>query len=270
MNFMAVKVAVVGMCILSVLFSTGCDRTFSKPTQSDDTFEPTPYHLQKLLRDGIAVDEEQSFATNIDDFGPVYFISGYYQDGDGIDKAAFFFASSENNWIYEFPEYYGNALQNNLYAISDVKILDIDKDGKKDVLIISEYIFGAGAQGAVPQSVAAVYFRRGDEFENDDRFNADLNNYRGEYTAENILDYIDEHPGKPPREIRYGELSFEITGYHLISTEVAGDGVKVECAMDAGGGLPEPRRMSLLIRDMDTNEFPDIENICDHFTDPPD
>jgi hypothetical protein len=68
------------------------------------------------------------------------------------------------NVAYRFPPLPGTGTWG-YYQTDDVAVVDIDADGRLDVVVIVEVVTGIGAGGAEPFRQAGVYVRRGDGFE---------------------------------------------------------------------------------------------------------
>jgi hypothetical protein len=143
------------------------------------------------LPEDLTIISEQSFQVELNEWGMVYFVSGYYGEGRSADLT--FYLQKEGHVVYEFPkEEVDNGLLDKVQAIG---FRDINKDGKKDVIAIYTYYSGAGPQGAIPRSYARIYLASNKEFTLAQNLSEELYSKLSEdqYTIDNICSYIAEH-----------------------------------------------------------------------------
>lgn len=143
------------------------------------------------LQDDFTIIPEQSFQVELNEWGIVNFVSGYY--GEGRTMNLTFYIEKDGNIVYEFPaDEVDKGLLDNVQAIG---FRDVNKDGKKDVIAIYTYYSGAGPQGAIPRSYARIYMAGNKEFalvkNLSDELYSKLN--EDQYTIDAICDYIAEH-----------------------------------------------------------------------------
>ena len=104
---------------------------------------------------------EQSFDLDLNDFDEVRFVS-YLPTYDTLWEDVSFVLAKDNQIIYYFPEYYeNNSTENDGIGIFDsveaVGFQDIDGDGSKDVIVIINYVTGAGPQGMTPRKTIRIF-----------------------------------------------------------------------------------------------------------------
>lgn len=111
---------------------------------------------------------EQSFDLDLNDFGEVRFVS-YLPTYDTLWEDVSFVLAKENQIIYYFPVYYeNNSTENDGIGMFDsveaVGFQDIDGDGSKDVIVIINYVTGAGPQGMIPRKTIRIFSSQNNGF----------------------------------------------------------------------------------------------------------
>lgn len=105
--------------------------------------------------------EEQSFDVNLNEWGEVRFVS-YLPADDTLWEDVSFVLEKDSQIIYHFPAYFeNNSTENNDIGMFDsveaVGFQDIDGDGAKDVIVIINYVTGAGTQGMIPRKTIRIF-----------------------------------------------------------------------------------------------------------------
>lgn len=144
--------------------------------------------MDDLLEDGLEVIEEQSDEIELSYFGKVRFISGYKDDQSGIPKAYFYLVDKEGYVKYSFPEFYGNNWV--FLEIDEIAFYDINKDGLKDIIIISEYILGHGEKAAEPFKIAGVYFQYKNSFVNMEDIDKYINDTQNNNSVDDVVKFL--------------------------------------------------------------------------------
>lgn len=111
--------------------------------------------------------QDQSFNVELNDWGNVSFIS--YEPDYSIDfEDVSFFLMKDNNVVYSFPYYCENNITDNYAGLFDsvaaVDFCDVNDDNLKDVIVIINYITGAGPQGMIPRPRARIFLADKKEF----------------------------------------------------------------------------------------------------------
>ncbi|GIO44307.1 hypothetical protein [Paenibacillus apis] len=111
--------------------------------------------------------QDQSFNVELGDWGNVKFIS--YEPDHSIDfEDVSFFLAKEDMVIYSFPYYYENNSTENYAGIFDsvaaVGFYDVNNDNIKDVIVIINYVTGAGPQGMTPRPRARIFLADNQKF----------------------------------------------------------------------------------------------------------
>ena len=104
---------------------------------------------------------EQSFDVELNDWGEVQFVS-YLPTYETLWEDVSFVLAKDNQIIYYFPECYeNNSTENDSVGMFDsveaVGFQDIDGDGAKDVIVIINYVTGAGPQGMMPRKIIRIF-----------------------------------------------------------------------------------------------------------------
>ncbi|GFI45234.1 hypothetical protein IMSAGC019_00544 [Lachnospiraceae bacterium] len=119
---------------------------------------------------------EQSFDVALDDWGDVTFVS-CTPISWRVNEEPSFFLVRDGQILYKFPcnnlKEYGGMFE----SIGAVAFRDINNDGKKDIIIIFNYVSGAGPTGMVPRPALRIFLAGENEF----------------YLAEDIMEDIGQH-----------------------------------------------------------------------------
>ena len=104
---------------------------------------------------------EQSFEVDLNDWGEVRFVS-YLPTYDTRWEDVSFVLAKDNQIVYHFPAYFeNNSTENDSVGMFDsveaVGFQDIDGDGAKDVIVIVNYVTGAGPQGMIPRKTIRIF-----------------------------------------------------------------------------------------------------------------
>ena len=104
---------------------------------------------------------EQSFEVDLNDWGEVRFVS-YLPTYDTLWEDVSFVLAKDNQIVYHFPAYFeNNSTENDSVGMFDsveaVGFQDIDCDGAKDVIVIVNYVTGAGPQGMIPRKTIRIF-----------------------------------------------------------------------------------------------------------------
>lgn len=142
--------------------------------------------------------QDQSFNIELEEWGNVRFVS-YLPSEEVYMEDVSFFLTKENQVIYSFPYYCkSNSTENYIGLFDSVEAVgfqDVNRDGFQDVIVIINYVTGAGSQGMLPRGSVRVFVAEKDGFvfaENlMNEINTKLNDE--ELTIANICKYIDEH-----------------------------------------------------------------------------
>lgn len=140
---------------------------------------------------------EQTFDVQLEDWGEVTFVSCepsfYIQPED-----ASFFLIRDEELLYKFPyQFENNSVQGHTAghydSVAAVKFQDINHDEKQDIIIIVNYISGAGPTGMEPQPNIKIYLTGEAEFYIADEMVADVegNILKADRTIENVCEYIE-------------------------------------------------------------------------------
>lgn len=104
---------------------------------------------------------EQSFDVHLNYWGEVRFVS-YLPTYDTLWEDVSFVLTKDNQIVYHFPAYFeNNSTENDSVGMFDsveaVGFKDIDGDNAKDVIVIINYVTGAGSQGMLPRKSVRIF-----------------------------------------------------------------------------------------------------------------
>lgn len=183
--------AVLSLCLIS-----GCQKskqeTLTQETtnssQSSIKVEPTTgqneedkteiHNLNPSLKDtgetdlNISLDEsriikDQTLPINLNNWGEVTFVTYGPKPGTDSEDASFYLMK-DKKVVYAFPFYWENNKTDETGGLFDsvvsVGFRDVNHDNLKDVIIIINYITGAGPQGMVPRPRVRIFLADKKEF----------------------------------------------------------------------------------------------------------
>lgn len=150
--------------------------------------ETTNGTLTSLENKGFSISPAQSFWVELQGWGRVIFVSANDQTDGG--NAIFYLANSGSQVIYTFPNFYGNSWT--VYELVAVAFRDVNNDDLNDVIVIAECITGVGEIGAVPFTVADVYFQTSDGFERNRAQTEALNESGMNDSIKNVVSFFSD------------------------------------------------------------------------------
>ncbi len=132
---------------------------------------------------------EQSFDIVLDDWGEVTFVSCKPLSWRSYRETPFFLVK-DDQILYKFPSQIGSG---GLFdSVDAVAFRDINDDGKDDIIIIINYIAGAGPQGVIPRPAVRIYLAGENEFYLAEDMEADVTQHIPEkdMTIDNICNFL--------------------------------------------------------------------------------
>lgn len=131
----------------------------NKQTDEPSPVEPSATNLNVSL-DEKRIIQDQSYNVKLNNWGNIRFIS--YEPDNSIDfEDVSFFLMKDNNVIYSFPYYCENNSTKSYVGLFDsvaaVDFCDVNNDNIKDVIVIINYVTGAGPQGMIPRPRARIF-----------------------------------------------------------------------------------------------------------------
>lgn len=155
----------VTVIIVLVLGLSACS---SKVNEGEDssTVDPSTVDLNISLEEKRII-QDQSFNVELGDWGNVKFIS--YEPDNSIDfEDVSFFLTKEDKVIYSFPYYCEENSTEDYVGLFDsvaaVDFYDVNNDNIKDVIVIINYVTGAGPQGMIPRPRARIFLADNKKF----------------------------------------------------------------------------------------------------------
>ena len=128
---------------------------------------PSGVSQSELSLDEKRIIPDQSFDVELYDWDYVKFISYGPEAGDDFEDVSFYLMK-DSKVIYSFP-YYCENNKTDTYAglfdsVESVGFRDVNNDNLKDIIVIINYITGAGPQGMVPRPRARIFLADKKEF----------------------------------------------------------------------------------------------------------
>ena len=151
------------------------------------------FFYQTLFSQAIIVEpvgkkiDEQSFNASFKYFENVEFAT--YSDYKASPLSVNFYLMRDSIIVYKLPEHYGN--EN--WAFEDIIAIsfkDLNHDGLRDIIIISNYITGIGPTGIEPFKVIDVYFQYDSGFNKNTLLSENLNNEENFTLLKTIKDIV--------------------------------------------------------------------------------
>lgn len=116
--------------------------------------------LKLVMKGKGQVIRKHSLKINLPGYRNHFFVASE-QTQQGKQQAHFYLVAN-SKVVYTFPKFRGNAWQ--VHEIAAVALRDLDRDGKRDLLVMVDCMTGVGPQGARPFRVTTTYFRNGKVF----------------------------------------------------------------------------------------------------------
>lgn len=111
--------------------------------------------------------QDQSFTVSLNDWGNVRFVSYGPDSGNDFEDVSFYLVK-DNTILYSFPAYCENNSTVNYVGLFDsvagVSFYDVNQDTVKDVIVIINYVTGAGPQGMTPRPTVRIFLADKKEF----------------------------------------------------------------------------------------------------------
>lgn len=153
--------------------------------------------VSKELIDESRIMKEQSFDVELNSWGKVQFVSYLPQGNDTFEDVSFLL-EKDGAIIYTFPYYCDNNNTEKYVGLFDsvaaVGFRDINNDNLQDIIIIINYVTGAGPQGMLPRPMTRIFLA--DEYgfyiETDLMEEIEENVSKNNLTIKMIYDYIDQ------------------------------------------------------------------------------
>jgi len=167
-------------------------------SQENDKKDKTVHtgNEEKITLEESRIIEEQSFDMEWGEMGKVRFVS-YRPDAQADRQDVTFYLVKDGVVVYSFP-YKNDQIQSSTGLFDEVEAVsfrDADGDGTKDILLILDYITGAGPQGMIPRPEPRVYLARGNEYIIDEQLADQMKEAIEEenLTIQTMMEYLKKH-----------------------------------------------------------------------------
>ncbi|WP_088830936.1 hypothetical protein [Paenibacillus tyrfis] len=127
--------------------------------------------------DGAPLEEiaDQSFQVELESWGKVRFVSAKRANADGRKELVLSLKDAEGHTLYTFPQPKLVASWN-FESVKAVSFKDVDGDGKKDVIVLADYVTGKDLGGKAAITAPSIFIQKDKSFvsdvEIDNRLNA--------------------------------------------------------------------------------------------------
>lgn len=166
----------------------------SGKTESASTIDGISSGLNVSLDENRII-QDQSFQTELNDWGNVRFVSYAPEAGSEFEDVSFYLIK-DNKVVFSFP-YYGDNNRTDQYAglfdsVESVAFRDVNGDDLKDVIVIINYITGAGPQGMEPRPKARIFLADKKDFIMTKDMTDDVNDHINEkdMSMDHIYEYL--------------------------------------------------------------------------------
>ncbi|XOK64609.1 hypothetical protein ACJ7K1_16410 [Paenibacillus elgii] len=117
---------------------------------------------------GASVEEiaDQSFQVELESWGKVRFVSAKRMNADGRKELVLSLKDAEDHTLYTFPQ--PKLVESwNFESVKAVSFKDVDGDGKKDVIVLADYVTGKGSGGSIAMTVPSIFVQKDKSFVSD-------------------------------------------------------------------------------------------------------
>jgi len=146
----------------------------------EGTFELTPYNLKNIK--GFTLIENQTFMVDLNSWGNVKFVSGKLTAGNHI-PVVFYLTNKDGDILYDF-----NATLPYSVDVKAVSFEDVNKDGRKDIIII---VVADNYDGSSGGPIATVYLQNADgSFTNNYKLDQEINDSENNKDVDSVKNYL--------------------------------------------------------------------------------
>ena len=196
--------AISGLVILFSVNLYGCSKAQTDMRTEQNDFEIiqgqyiTTEDLQASAQASLEQEriiQDQSFTVELNDWGSVEFVSYKPEHNGNFDDVSFYLVKNDQV-IYEFPYYCEDNCTMGYIGLFDgveaVGFRDCNNDGKNDIIVIIDYVTGAGPQGMLPRPTARIFLAEENGFYVAEDMMTDVADHIAEkdLTINNVYQYI--------------------------------------------------------------------------------
>lgn len=166
---------------------------------SESEYEILPEDYDSIETISKYMIQEQSFDVFLDAWGEVTFVSCKPSSDEDFWKDASFYLIRDEQVLYKFPYRFENNSTQGFTRLFDsvgaVAFRDINNDQKDDIIIIINYVTGAGPQGMLPRPEARIFIAEDNGFAlaEDLMSEIEANIVEKERSIQNICEYIENN-----------------------------------------------------------------------------
>ncbi|BCJ95418.1 hypothetical protein acsn021_29870 [Anaerocolumna cellulosilytica] len=249
-----ILLSVFGLCACSEKVKEGNDNEGKDSSATNDEIikEKSDYSSVADPSENVSLEEkriiqDQSFKVELGDWGNVRFVSYEPDNSIGFEDVSFFL-TKEDMVIYSFPYYCENNSTENYVGLFDsvaaVDFCDVNNDNIKDVIVIINYVTGAGPQGMTPRPRARIFLADNQKFNQEFTLATDLidditnNMEEKELTIAAICEYlknkstitqaVEQVTPKPSEEEKSNDIEITLNIYNMNKEAIYSEKVKTE------------------------------------------
>ncbi|MGF9914206.1 hypothetical protein ABEX47_12810 [Paenibacillus ehimensis] len=137
---------------------------------------------------------DQSFQVELESWGKVRFVSAKRANADGRKELLLSLKDAEGGTLYTFPQPKLVASWN-FEAVKAVSFKDVDGDGKKDVIVLADYVAGKESGGSAAVTAPSIFVQKDKSFVSDDDTDNKLNASGKIKTVSDVMAFFKANEG---------------------------------------------------------------------------
>ena len=191
------KAIIIVTTVLCLCLISGCQNE-GKETEKQNltsTSEGNKETNSNLILDESRIIKDQTFDVTLNDWGEVTFVTYGPKPGTDFEDVTFNLMK-DKTVVYTFPFYGKNNKTDEIGGLFDsvasVGFRDVNHDNLEDIIVIINYITGAGPQGMEPRPKVRIFLADKKEFSIAKDLIDDITDHMNEsdFTINNIYKYL--------------------------------------------------------------------------------
>ncbi len=123
-----------------------------------------PNTVKQLLKSGYVKNDEPIYKIELEDFGEVELISGYFLNDSNCPEFELYLSDMKGNILYSFPKIRG---YDNIFTFHDLLSIshyDLNGDKRKDIIIICNFVVLNGSNAGEIFPIVNIMLKANDKF----------------------------------------------------------------------------------------------------------